>query len=108
MIAIRTISEPWVVKLSWEELATLMLCLTLDFVEYLFPPLTTPLLGDLLDLVGVVSSFILFGWLGLITMLEVIPGLDILPLFTITWLCWYILKKRREKISIEELLEKWR
>lgn len=108
MIAIKTISEPWLIGLSWKELATLIFCLTLDFVEYLFPILLTPLLGDLLDLIGIVFSFIFFGWVGLITMLEVIPGLDILPLFTLTWLCWYISKKRGEKISIEEQLEKWR
>ncbi|MBS7652038.1 MAG: hypothetical protein QXD04_06310 [Candidatus Bathyarchaeia archaeon] len=108
MIIIRTISEPWLVRLSWEELATLIFCLMMDFVEYLYPIFLTPLLGDLLDLLGIASSFILFGWLGLITMLEVIPGFDILPLFTITWLCWYVSKKRKEKISIEEQLEKWR
>jgi hypothetical protein len=105
---IKTISQPWLVRLTWEELATLMLCLTLDFVEYLFPPLLAPLIGDILDLMGIALSFILFGWLGLITLLEVIPGFDILPLFTITWLIWYISKKRREKISAEEMLEKWR
>lgn len=105
---IKTISEPWLIRLSWEELVTLLFCLIMDFAEYLLPIFLTPLLGDLLDLVGIAFSFILFGWLGLITMLEVIPGFDIIPFFTITWLCWYVLKKRKEKISIEEQLEKWR
>ena len=107
-LSVKSLSAPWLIRLWWEELSTLVVCLILDFVEYLIPPLMAPLVGDLIDLAGIVFCVIFFRRLGFISILELIPGLDALPLFTITWLVWYVFKRRSAKIRIEEELERWR
>ncbi|MFQ6053110.1 MAG: hypothetical protein ACE5OO_02625 [Candidatus Bathyarchaeia archaeon] len=107
-LSLRTLSKPWLVDLSWEELTTLIVCLGLDFIEYIFPALMTPLLGDLLDLAGIVFCGIYFRWIGAVALLELIPGLDVLPNFTITWLVWYVFKRWRAKARLESELERWR
>lgn len=104
----RILSKPWMVDLSWEELGTLFVCLVLDFIEYIIPVLMAPLYGDFLDLAGVVFCGVFFHWFGSVALLELIPGLDALPNFTITWLVWYVFKKRREKAKLRDDLERWR
>jgi hypothetical protein len=99
---------PWLVRLWGKEIATLFVCLLLDFIEYLFPPLMAPVIGDPLDFAGTVLSVAFFGWIGFISLLELIPGIDAIPVFTITWLIWYIFKKRTDMKRIENELERWR
>jgi hypothetical protein len=36
----------------------------------------------------------MFRWIGLVSIIELFPGMDILPIFIITWILWYITKKR--------------
>ena len=57
--------------------------------------LLLPLFGDLLDLAGIGASFLMFGWVGLVALIELVPGADILPIFIITWIIWYLTKKRK-------------
>lgn len=104
----KTLSAPWLIRLNWDELMTLIICVSLDLVEYLVPMLMAPFAGDILDFAGVVFCVIYFGWLGFLAILELIPGLDTLPSFTITWLFWYILKRRNARLRLEEELEQWR
>jgi len=104
----KSLSAPWAVRLTWDELATLAVCLSLDFVEYLFPMLMTPLYGDLFDLAGVAFSLVFFRWFGLISLLEIVPGLDALPIYTANWLVWYLFKRRREMMHAEDQLERWK
>ena len=104
----KTLSAPWLIRLNWDELVTILVCLSLDIVEYILPVLMVPLAGDVIDLTGVVFCVFSFGWLGLISLFEVIPGFDVLPIFTVTWLVWYILKRRNSRIRIESELERWR
>lgn len=106
--SVKSLSAPWLIRLWWEEIATLIVCVGLDFVEYLFPPLLTPLLGDIFDLAGVVFCVFFFRWLGFISILELIPGIDVLPLFTATWLIWYLIKRRGDRSRMEYELERWR
>ncbi len=101
-------SIPRLTNLAWEAFTTLMLCLGLDFIEFLVPPLMAPVIGDILDLVGVVFCVFFFRVPGFITLLELIPGVDVLPIFTVAWLVWYLTKKRRDRALIEEQLERWR
>jgi len=108
VLTLRTLSKPWLVELSWDELLTLGACLGLDFIDYLIPVMMTPIYGDVLDLAGVILCGVFFRWLGFISLTELIPGLDLLPNFTITWLVWYVYKKRGEKARLEEELEQWR
>jgi hypothetical protein len=54
-----------------------------------------PLVGDFLDVVGIIMCFALFRWIGLISLLELVPGLDVLPIYIITWLVWYLVKRRK-------------
>ena len=81
-----------------EELLFLILCIILDVSEYMVAILLLPLLGDFLDIVGIVACLAMFRWVGIVSLFELVPGADILPIFIITWLIWYFLKKRRKTI----------
>ncbi len=84
------------------ELFSLILCIVLDISEYMAAVLIMPGIGDMLDIVGIVACLLMFRWIGVITFFEIVPGADILPIFIITWLVWYFLKKskRREAYQI--------
>ena len=84
-------------RLTEEELIGLILCLSLDIIEYVLRILLLPVAGDLIDIVGVILCLYLFRWVGAIALLELVPGLDILPIYLITWLFWYYLKKMGER-----------
>ncbi len=100
--------RPLLLGLYADELALLAICLTLDFIEYLIPPLLTPIVGDILDFAGLVFAVLAFSWLGFITLLELVPGFDALPTFTITWFTWYLLRERQLEAELEKELERWR
>ena len=76
-----------------EELLYLIVCIVLDVSEYMVAILLLPLVGDFLDLAGIFVCLVMFRWVGIISMLELVPGVDILPIFIITWLVWYSLRK---------------
>lgn len=77
------------------ELFFLSVCIILDISEYIVAILLLPFFGDILDITGIIASFLMFGWIGFISILELVPGADILPIFIITWIIWYITKRRR-------------
>lgn len=104
---IRTVSAPWILKMSWEEIATLLVCLTLDLIEFISPLFLTPLLGDVLDFMGFLFCVLCYNYLGALTLLELVPGLDIVPFFTVTWVIWYFLRRRRLKKKLDQELERW-
>jgi len=85
--------------LSYSEFVRLVISLSIDVVEYIVPVLMLPLIGDLFDIVGVATSIYLFREAGLLALLELVPGLDILPMNTIAWFVWLILKRQREAIE---------
>ena len=101
-------NAPWEQLLTWEEMMTLAVCLSIDFLEYLIPLMMTPIIGDMVDLVGIVFTLIYFSWYGVLPMLELIPGFDILPLYTITWITWYLQSSRVKKKQLKEELDSWR
>lgn len=80
------------------ELLTLVICVILDISEYMFGVLLLPLYGDFLDIIGIVACFAMFRLIGVVSLFELVPGLDVLPIFIITWLLWYLTKKRKELI----------
>ncbi|UCH37096.1 MAG: hypothetical protein JSV76_05250 [Candidatus Bathyarchaeota archaeon] len=80
--------------ISYGEFTRLVVCLTLDIVEYFLPFLLTPFVGDIFDVVGLVSSLFMFRWIGLFALLELVPGFDPLPINVLTWLIW-VLNRRR-------------
>lgn len=102
-----TVSAPWILKISWEELTTLSVCLCLDLMEFIAPVMLTPLIGDILDFVGFLFCAIYFNWLGAISLLELVPGLDVVPFFSLTWLTWYLYRRRRMRKKVEKQLEEW-
>ena len=102
-----TISAPWILKISWEELITLSVCLFLDLLELLAPMLLAPMIGDVLDLTGFLFCAIYFNIVGAISLLELVPGLDVIPFFSLTWLTWYLLRRRRLQQQTEEQLGEW-
>jgi hypothetical protein len=104
----KAVNEPWARRLNWDELSTLAVCLSLDLIEYLIPFMMTPIYGDMIDLIGIAFVFIYFNWYGAISMLELIPGFDVLPLYTITWITWYIQSSSVQKKQLNEQLEGWR
>ena len=104
----KAISAPWLLRISWEELLTLAVCLSLDVLEYIIPVLSMPLVGDIIDITGFIFCYMYFGWIGLVTLLEVIPGLDVIPIFTATWLVWYYYHRRRLRTVLDAELEKWK
>ncbi|MDP7443318.1 MAG: hypothetical protein QGI87_03060, partial [Candidatus Bathyarchaeota archaeon] len=87
---------------------TLVVCVSLDLIEYIFPLLMMPVAGDPIDIVGITFSVFFFRWIGAITFLELIPGLDVLPIFTFSWLIWYVFKRKREGQRQEAELDSWR
>ena len=101
-------NAPWEQWLTWEEMMTLAVCLSIDFLEYLIPLMMTPIIGDMVDLVGIVFTLIYFSWYGALPMLELIPGFDILPLYTITWITWYLQSSRVKKKQLKEELDSWK
>ena len=56
--------------LTLDEAARLLICIILDIAEYAVPILLTPLVGDTLDIFGTILGIILFGWYGIISILE--------------------------------------
>ena len=103
-----SINALWSNVLTWNELSTLAVCLALDLMDYLVPFMMTPVYGDLLDLIGMAFAFMYFNTIGAIMILELIPGFDILPLSTITWITWYINTSKMNKKRVREELENWR
>ena len=87
---------------SGVELFSLILCLLLDISEYMAAVLMMPVIGDMLDIVGIVACLLMFRWIGVVSLFELVPGADVLPIFIITWLAWYLLKKAR-KVEQERL-----
>lgn len=80
------------------ELLSLVVCIILDVSEYMFAILLLPVIGDVLDIIGIFVCFIMFRLLGVVSLFELVPGLDVLPIFIITWLIWYLAKKRKDLI----------
>jgi hypothetical protein len=83
------------------ELFSLVFCIILDVIEYATAVLTMPMIGDVFDVVGILFCVFMFRWIGLVSLTELLPGADILPIFIITWLMWYLLKK--QKIAVHKL-----
>ena len=104
----KSLNAPWDQRFTWDELMTLAVCLSLDLLEYLLPILMAPIFGDMVDLIGIVFTIIYFRFYGILPMIELIPGFDILPLYTITWITWYIQSSRVRKKQIREQLDAWR
>jgi hypothetical protein len=77
------------------ELLFLIICIFLDISEYMIAILLLPSVGDLLDIIGIIASLVMFRWVGIISLFELIPGADIFPIFIITWLVWYSLKTKK-------------
>jgi hypothetical protein len=103
----QTVSAPWILKISWEELATLSICLGLDLIEYIAPIFLTPLIGDVIDFIGFIFCVVYYNFLGIFALAELIPGLDIVPFFTMTWLIWYYMRRRRLQKRLDQELEQW-
>ena len=80
-----------------DELLFLIVCVVLDISEYMFAALLLPTVGDFLDIAGIIACFVMFRWVGVVSLVELIPGADIFPVFIITWLIWYYLRKSRKK-----------
>lgn len=79
-----------------DELLFLIVCIALDVSEYIFAILLLPTVGDFLDIAGILACFIMFRWTGVVSLIELIPGADIFPIFIITWGIWYYLRKSRK------------
>lgn len=83
------------------ELLSLIVCILLDISEYVVTILVMPVVGDLLDILGTIACLLMFRLVGIISLLELVPGADIFPIFIITWMVWYYLKKRRERNRLQ-------
>jgi hypothetical protein len=77
------------------EIVSLVFCVILDVIEYAVAILTMPLAGDLFDIVGILFCIVVFRWIGLVSFLELVPGADVFPIFIVTWLVWYFLRKQK-------------
>ena len=87
----------WILSImTYSEFVKLVVCLSLDTVEYLVPFLLQPIIGDMLDIIGLVICLYFFRWLGLFAVLELVPGFDVLPINTLAWLLWFIIKHRED------------
>ena len=82
--------------LSEHEVFSLAICVVLDVFEYMFAILLVPIVGDFLDVIGIIACFAMFRWIGIVSLFELVPGADIFPIFIVTWLIWYLVKKRKD------------
>lgn len=89
-----------------DELLFLMLCVVLDISEYVVTILLLQGVGDFLDIVGIIACLVMFRWVGIVSLLELIPGADIFPIFIITWLIWYFFRKQSEREKGERVKNK--
>ena len=89
------------------ELLSLIVSILFDISEYAVKILVLPVVGDLFDILGTIACLLMFRLVGIISLLELVPGADILPIFILTWIVWYYLKKRREREERERLQKKW-
>ena len=79
--------------ISYGEIIRLIICIMLDAIEYIIPGLLTPLVGDLFDIIGIATCIYLFNWIGIISVFELIPGFDILPINIFTWVAWMMIRR---------------
>jgi hypothetical protein len=93
---------------STDEILRLFICVIFDIAEYVFPILLMPFVGDILDIAGIGLGLTLFGWYGLISLIEFIPLIDYFPVFILIWIVWYNIKKQKEKEFISKQKEKWK
>ncbi|MCJ7631239.1 hypothetical protein MUP77_02385 [Candidatus Bathyarchaeota archaeon] len=82
--------------LSPHELTCLIISLSVDIIEYIIPILMIGIIGTFYGLIGLATSLYLYKGVGAISALDIIPGLDILPMNTITWVVWIVLKRQKE------------
>lgn len=82
--------------ISYGELIRLIVCLTIDGIEYVTSILLFPFVGDIYAIIALAASLYMFGRLGLFSALDLIPGLDLLPINTITWLIWMLSRRRKD------------
>ena len=82
------------------EIMSLAICVFFDVIEYMAVILTLPLIGDLFDIIGIVFCLLIFRSIGFFSFVELLPGADVFPIFIITWLVWYFLRK--QKITIRK------
>ena len=54
-----------------------------------------------------IFSAVYFNWIGAVALLELIPGLDIVPFFTFAWIAWYTYRRRKMKKRLNKELERW-
>ena len=91
----RSVRVPQYFAFTEIEFFSLIFCVMLDIIEYAAVVMTMPLVGDVFDVVGILVCFAIFRWIGLVSLVELVPGADVLPIFIITWLMWYFLKKQK-------------
>ena len=97
----RSVRVPQYFVFTEIELFSLVFCVILDVIEYAAVILMMPVVGDVFDVVGILVCLAVFRWIGLVSLVELVPGADVLPIFIITWLMWYFLKK--QKIATHKL-----
>ena len=100
-------NPPKLFVLTSEELIRLVICVTFDLVEFAFPILLGPFIGDILDILGIWVGILMFGWIGCLSILELVPYADYFPVFFLTWVIWYIRRKRKEKLELDRLQKEW-
>lgn len=87
----------WILSImTYSEFVKLVVCLSLDTVEFVVPFLLQPIVGDMFDIIGLATCLYFFRWLGLVAVLELVPGLDVVPINTVTWIIWFIVNHRED------------
>lgn len=99
---------PKYVMIPLDVLVRLIVCVIFDVAEFLFPIFLIPLVGDMLDVVGLGVGLLMFGWVGGLAALEFLPMADYFPIFISTWALWYYLQRERARREREKLEKKWR
>lgn len=85
--------------LTYGEFVRLVVSLSIDIIEYVVPFLLLPVVGTLYAIIGFATSLYLYGWIGLLAALDLIPGLHIIPMNTVTWVVWFIVKRQNESMK---------
>ena len=103
--------QPSVVTVTQKPMPSLLACLLFDFIGYASYGL--PFFGEFLDLLWAPVSAILFwkmfgfrkGFFGgaFSFVEELLPGLDFIPTFTISWVLLYF-KRNKEALSMKPLI----
>lgn len=90
----------WILSImTYSEFFKLVICIFFDVLEYMLPFLLQPIIGDVIDVIAILTCIYFYRWIGLFSLLELVPSLDFLPINVVNWIIWFGLQHRENKFG---------